>query len=67
MDLAESLMASPAAAVALFAAFVWAPLTGFPTWMAMARGRYASTIAISSAVAALAFTVVQRVLALAQA
>ena len=63
MDQAESLLASPAAAAALFAALVWAPATGFPTWPAMARGRYASTLAISAAVAALAFTVVQRVLA----
>jgi len=66
MDQAETLLASPAAAAALFAALAWAPATGFPTWSAMARGRYASTVAISAAVAALAFTVVQRVLAPAQ-
>lgn len=67
MEQAETLLSSPSAAAALFAALLWAPATGFPTWPAMARGRYASTVAISAAIGALAFTVVQRVVAPAQA
>ena len=63
MEQAETLLTSPAAAAALFAALLWAPATGFPTWPAMARGRYASTVAISAAMATLAFTVAQRVVA----
>jgi hypothetical protein len=48
-------LTSPAGVIALAAALVWAPLTGFPTWPALARGRLASTIALTSAVASFAF------------
>jgi hypothetical protein len=48
-------LSSPAGAIAMAAALVWAPLTGFPTWPALARGRLASTAAVTAAVASLAF------------
>jgi hypothetical protein len=48
-------LASPAGVIALAAAVVWAPLTGFPTWPALARGRLAGTIALTGAVASCAF------------
>lgn len=48
-------LTSPAGAIALAAALVWAPLTGFPTWPALARGRLASTVAVTAAVASYAF------------
>ena len=49
-------LTSPAGAIAMAAALVWAPLTGFPTWPALARGRLASTAAVTAAVASFAFT-----------
>ena len=48
-------LTSPAGAIALAAALVWAPLTGFPTWPALARGRLASTVALTGAFASCAF------------
>ncbi len=48
-------LTSPAGAIAMAAALVWAPLTGFPTWPALARGRLASTAAVTAAVACFAF------------
>ena len=63
MDRLAALLASPAAAVALLGALVWAPMTGFPTWGALSRGRYASTLAISVAVAVFVFAFVQRLTA----
>jgi hypothetical protein len=60
MDRLAALLASPAAAAALIGALAWAPMTGFPTWGALSRGRYASTVGVSVAVAAFAFAFVQR-------
>lgn len=48
-------LSSPAGAIAMAAALVWAPLTGFPTWPALARGRLASTAAVTAAVASFPF------------
>lgn len=48
-------LTSPAAAFALAMALVWAPVTGFPTWPALARGRLASTAVITLAVASFAY------------
>ncbi len=48
-------LTSPAGAIAMAAALVWAPLTGFPTWPALARGRLASTAAVTAAVASFAY------------
>lgn len=59
MDRLAALLASPAAAAALLGA-LWAPVTGFPTWGALSRGRYASTFGMSVAVAVFVFTFVQR-------
>jgi hypothetical protein len=61
MDRLAALLASPAAAFALVGALAWAPVTGFPTWAALSRGRYASTVWVSAAVAAFVFTFVERV------
>jgi hypothetical protein len=36
-------------------ALLWAPVTGFPTWPALARGRLASTAVITLAVASFAY------------
>ena len=63
MDRALALLASPAAGVALLAAVAWSPMTGFPTWPALSRGRYASTVAITLGVAIFVFTFVQRLTA----
>jgi hypothetical protein len=38
-------------------------MTGFPTWPALTRGRYASTVTISLGVAIFVFTFVQRLTA----
>jgi hypothetical protein len=48
-------LTSPAGAITLAAALVWSPLTGFPTWPALARGRLASSAALTGAVASFAF------------
>ena len=48
-------LTSPAAAFALAMALLWAPVTGFPTWPALARGRLASTAVITLAVASFAY------------
>jgi hypothetical protein len=63
MDRALDLLASPAATIALLAAVAWSPMTGFPTWPALSRGRYASTVTISLGVAIFVFTFVQRLTA----
>lgn len=65
MDRLAALLASPVAAAALLSALAWAPVTGFPTWGALSRGRYASTVGVSVAVAAFVFAFVQRLTALA--
>jgi hypothetical protein len=48
----------------MIAAVVWAPVTGFPTWPAVSRGRFAVTAAVSAAIASVAFIVVGRLAAL---
>ena len=48
-------LTSPAAAFALAMALLWAPVTGFPTWPALSRGRLASTAVITLAVASFAY------------
>jgi hypothetical protein len=63
MDQLAAVLASPAAAVALLGALAWAPMTGFPTWGALSRGRYASTLGVSVAVATFLFAFVQRLTA----
>lgn len=63
MDRALTFLASPAAVAALLAAVAWSPMTGFPTWPALSRGRYGSTVTISLAVAIFVFTFVQRLTA----
>ena len=63
MDRLAALLASPAAVVALLGALAWAPMTGFPTWGALSRGRYASTLGVSVAVAVFVFAFVQRLTA----
>jgi hypothetical protein len=60
MDRLAALLSSPAAAFALLGAVAWAPMTGFPTWGALSRGRYASTVGVSVAVAVFVFTFVLR-------
>jgi hypothetical protein len=55
MDRVCAMLASPAAPIALLAAVAWAPATGFPTWVSMARGRFASTATVSAAIAVAAF------------
>ena len=63
MDRLAALVASPAAALALLGALAWAPITEFPTWGALSRGRYASTVVVSVAVAVFVFAFVQRLTA----
>ena len=63
MEPVASFLASPAAGAALLAAAAWAPVTGFPTWSALARGRFGSTLAISVAVGVCVFTCAQRLTA----
>jgi hypothetical protein len=63
MDRALSDLASPAAVAPPQAAGAWSPMTGFPTWPALSRGRYASTVTISLGVAIFVFTFVQRLTA----
>jgi hypothetical protein len=63
MDRLAALVASPPAAAALLGALAWAPMTGFPTWSALSRGRYASTVGVSVAVAVFVFAFVQRLTA----
>lgn len=52
---ALAIISSPAAHLALFAALCWAPATGLPTWPALSRGRFASTVTISVAVGVFVF------------
>jgi hypothetical protein len=63
MDRLPALLRSPAAVVALLAALAWSPMTGFPTWAAPSRGRYASTLGISLAICGFIFASVQRLMA----
>ena len=63
MDRIAALLASPAALAALLAALAWPPMTGFPTWGALSRGRCASTLAVSLAIGVFVFTFVQRLTA----
>ncbi len=63
MDRLAILLASPAAVAALLGALAWAPMTGFPTWGAVSRGRYASTVGVSVAVAVFVFAFVERLTA----
>ena len=63
MDRLGALLASPAAVAALLGALAWSPMTGFPTWGALSRGRYASTVGVSVAVAVVVFAFVQRLIA----
>jgi hypothetical protein len=63
MDRLAATLASPAALAALLAAVAWLPMTGFPTWAALSRGRYSSTFANSLAVGVFVFTFVQRLTA----
>ena len=58
-----NLLASPAASAAIAAALVWPSATGFPTWPALARGRIASTLAVSLGIGAVVFVLVQRLTA----
>jgi hypothetical protein len=57
MDRVVAALASPAAPIAVIAAVAWAPVTGFPTWPAVSRGRFALTAAVSAAIASVAFVV----------
>lgn len=63
MDRLAALITSPAAAAALVGALAWSPMTGFPTWGALSRGRYASTVGVSVAVGIVVFAFVQRLTA----
>ena len=60
MDRLATALASPAGVAGLAAAVLWGPATGFPTWPAVGRARFASTLATSLAAGLLAFTLVQR-------
>jgi hypothetical protein len=52
--------ASPAALLALIASVASAPVTGFPTWPALSRGRPSCTLAISALIGWTAFAFVRR-------
>lgn len=56
-------LASPAAVCALAAVFTLPPLTGFPAWPALARGRVASTLCPSLAAGAFVYLFVSRLTA----
>jgi hypothetical protein len=64
MDRVFAVILSPAAPIAVIAAVAWAPATGFPTWPAVSRGRFAGTAAVSAVMASVAFIVVGRLTAL---
>ncbi len=57
---ALDLLASPAGVVAIAAAMSWPVATGHPTWGALARGRPASTVAVSLGIGFAVFGFVQR-------
>lgn len=61
MEWALTNIASPAAVAALVAGALWGPATGHPTWLAASRGRLASSVAVSVAVAWLVFSLVRRI------
>jgi hypothetical protein len=50
IERALAILTSPAETFTLMAALVWAPATGFPTWPALARGRFGSSLVITVAV-----------------
>jgi len=60
MDGICAALTSPSVVIALLAAAVWAPVTGFPTWPAISRGRFSGTMTISALVGWTAFVVVRR-------
>jgi len=60
MDRVCAALACPAASLALVAAVAWVPVTGFPTWPALSRGRLSCTMAISALVGWTAFVLVRR-------
>ena len=64
MDRLVNALASPATPIAVIAAVAWAPVTGFPTWPAVSRGRFAVTGAVSATIASVAFIVAARLAAL---
>jgi hypothetical protein len=53
---ALSILTSRAAGLGLLAAALWAPATGFPTWPALARGRFGSTLGVTVVVGFGVFT-----------
>jgi hypothetical protein len=55
MERTLAVLSSPAALLGLLAAVCWAPVTGFPTWPALSRGRLASTVVISAAIGVFVF------------
>ncbi len=61
------LVASAPGTAAIAAALLWGPLTGFPTWPALSRGRMASTVAVSVGIGGVVFVLVQRLTAPAAA
>jgi len=60
MERIAALLASPAAPIAMVAAVAWAPITGFPTWNAVSRGRFAGTAALCGAIAGVVFIAARR-------
>lgn len=64
MDRVFAVLASPAAPIAMIAAVAWAPVTGFPTWNAISRGRFAVTSAVGAAIGGVAFIAAQHLAAL---
>ena len=65
MESALTIVESPAAVAAIAAAFLWASAMGHPPWPAAARGRFASTLAISASVGLFVFLLIRRAAALA--
>jgi hypothetical protein len=59
MERAPAILTSPPALAGLPAALILAPATGFPTWPALARGRWGSTVGVSLAVGLFVFAAVQ--------
>jgi hypothetical protein len=63
MERVQALLSSPAVLASVLAALIWAPATGFPTWPAVARGRWGSTVGLSLAVGLFVFAAAQGVTA----
>ena len=57
------LLGSPASTAAIAAALLWPPLTGFPTWYALSRGRITSTLVVSLGIGGFVFVLVRRLAA----